>query len=103
MFYVIALLFGLAIGSFLNVVIYRLPRHESLAHPGSHCPNCETAIKWYDNIPVVSWLVLRGRCRSCAQPIAVRYPIVEAITGIGFALRRGVSASPGRRWLAASS
>jgi leader peptidase (prepilin peptidase) / N-methyltransferase len=86
MLYVIALLFGLTIGSFLNVVIYRLPRRESLARPSSHCPNCNTAIKWYDNVPVVSWAVLRGRCRSCAEPIALRYPIVEAITGVGFAV-----------------
>lgn len=83
---VIALLFGLAIGSFLNVVIYRLPRRESLARPGSHCPSCDSAIRWYDNIPVVSWLVLRGRCRTCAEPIAVRYLMVEAITAVGFAL-----------------
>ena len=60
MLYVIALLFGLAIGSFLNVVIYRLPRRESLSRPGSHCPNCDTAIKWYDNIPVVSWVAPSG-------------------------------------------
>ncbi len=83
---VIALLFGLTIGSFLNVVIYRLPRHESLSRPGSHCPNCNTAIRWYDNIPVVSWVILRARCRKCGRPIAIRYPIVEAMTGIGFAL-----------------
>jgi leader peptidase (prepilin peptidase)/N-methyltransferase len=83
---VIALVFGLVIGSFLNDVIYRLPRRESLSHPSSHCPNCNTAINWYDNIPVVSWLVLRGKCRSCAQSIAVRYPVVESVTGVGFAL-----------------
>lgn len=85
-FIVIGLLFGLAIGSFLNVVIYRLPRRESLSHPGSHCPKCNAAIRWYDNIPVASWVTLRGRCRNCSQPIASRYPIVEAITGVGFAL-----------------
>jgi leader peptidase (prepilin peptidase) / N-methyltransferase len=83
---VIALLFGLTIGSFLNVVIYRLPRKESLSRPASHCPRCDTAIKWYDNVPVASWIALRGRCRSCGQPIAIRYPIVESMTGIGFAL-----------------
>jgi leader peptidase (prepilin peptidase)/N-methyltransferase len=82
----IALLLGLAIGSFLNVVIYRLPRRESLAHPGSHCPNCNTAIRWYDNVPVVSWLVLRGKCRDCSQRISARYLIVELVTGAGFAL-----------------
>ena len=69
--YVLLVLFGLVIGSFLNVVIYRLPRHESLVRPGSHCPRCGTAIRWYDNVPVVSWLLLRGRCRDCgAQDLA---------------------------------
>lgn len=83
--YVFSALFGLVLGSFLNVVIYRLPRHESLVKPGSHCPRCGTAIHWYQNIPVVSWLVLRGRCRSCNEPISIRYPLVEALTGITFA------------------
>lgn len=82
--YVVALLFGLAIGSFLNVVIYRVPRHESLVRPGSHCPNCEAAIRWYDNLPVVSWLVLRGRCRDCGARISPRYIGVEALTGALF-------------------
>ena len=84
--YAFSLLFGLVLGSFLNVVIYRLPLHESLARPGSHCPKCGTAIHWYDNVPVVSWLVLRGKCRSCQAPIAIRYVLVEAITGIAFLL-----------------
>lgn len=79
-----SLLFGLVIGSFLNVVIYRVPRRESLVRPGSHCPGCGMAIRWHDNIPVLSWLLLRGRCRGCGQPIAIRYPLVEALTGIGF-------------------
>jgi leader peptidase (prepilin peptidase) / N-methyltransferase len=74
------LICGLTIGSFLNVVVYRLPRHESLATPGSHCPNCGTPVKPYDNVPVVSWLLLRGRCRSCATPISLRYPAVELLT-----------------------
>jgi leader peptidase (prepilin peptidase)/N-methyltransferase len=78
----IALLFGLVIGSFLNVVIYRLPRRESLATPGSHCPSCGAGVKPYDNIPVVSWLLLRGKCRSCSAPISPRYPLVEALTGV---------------------
>lgn len=84
--YASSLVFGLILGSFLNVVIHRLPRRESLVRPGSHCPQCGADIRWYDNIPVVSWLVLRGRCRSCAVRISSRYPLVEAITGVAFAL-----------------
>src|SRR5215204_4542393 len=72
--------FGLIIGSFLNVVAYRLPRGESVVFPASHCPSCDTPIKPYDNVPVLSWLVLRGRCRSCHKAISARYPIVEAVT-----------------------
>jgi leader peptidase (prepilin peptidase) / N-methyltransferase len=72
--------FGLIIGSFLNVVAYRLPRGESVAFPASHCPSCDTPIKPYDNVPVLSWLWLRGRCRSCHTSISARYPIVEAVT-----------------------
>ncbi len=71
---------GLIIGSFLNVVAYRLPRGESVAFPASHCPSCETPIKPYDNVPVLSWLWLRGRCRSCHTSISARYPLVEALT-----------------------
>lgn len=74
-------LFGLAFGSFGNVVIWRLPRGESLSHPASHCPKCEMAIRWYDNIPVASWLLLRGKCRGCGEPISVRYPLVELLSG----------------------
>ena len=77
--------FGLIIGSFLNVVAYRLPARMSLSLPASHCPGCETPIKPYDNIPLLSWLLLRGKCRSCAQPIAARYPLVEALTAVLFA------------------
>jgi leader peptidase (prepilin peptidase)/N-methyltransferase len=76
----IVALAGLSVGSFLNVVIYRLPRHESLVSPGSHCPGCGTAIKAYDNVPVLGWLKLRGHCRSCKAWISPRYPIVEATT-----------------------
>jgi leader peptidase (prepilin peptidase)/N-methyltransferase len=79
-----SLLLGLVIGSFLNVVIYRVPRRESLVRPASHCPGCGMAIRSYDNIPVVSWLLLRGRCRSCHSPISARYPLVECITGAAF-------------------
>jgi leader peptidase (prepilin peptidase)/N-methyltransferase len=81
-FFITAL--GLVIGSFLNVCIYRLPRNESVAWPGSHCTTCNRALSWYENIPVASWVVLGGRCRTCRQPIAMRYPIVEAITGALF-------------------
>jgi leader peptidase (prepilin peptidase)/N-methyltransferase len=83
---VLAALGGLIIGSFLNVVAYRLPRGESLAHPPSRCPSCDAPVKPYDNIPVLSWLLLRGRCRSCGAPISPRYPIVEALTGVLYAL-----------------
>jgi leader peptidase (prepilin peptidase)/N-methyltransferase len=82
---VVAGLFGLLIGSFLNVVIYRVPRRESLVAPGSRCPTCETSIRPYDNVPVLSWLILRGRCRSCAGSISPRYPAVELVTGLLFA------------------
>ena len=71
---------GLIFGSFLNVVAYRLPRGESLATPASRCPGCRAAIKSYDNVPVLSWLLLRGRCRSCGESIAWRYPLVELTT-----------------------
>jgi leader peptidase (prepilin peptidase)/N-methyltransferase len=77
---------GLIVGSFLNVVAYRLPRGESLAHPPSHCPSCDQPIKPYDNIPVLSWLLLRGRCRNCKAPISPRYPLVELTTGTLWAL-----------------
>ena len=77
-----AFLFGLVFGSFGNVVIWRLPRGESLSHPGSHCPGCDTPIRWYDNVPLLSWLVLRGRCRTCGMPISPRYPLVELLSGV---------------------
>jgi leader peptidase (prepilin peptidase)/N-methyltransferase len=71
---------GAIVGSFLNVVVYRLPRHESLITPASHCPGCGTPVKPYDNVPVLSWLLLRGHCRSCGVSISVRYPLVEFAT-----------------------
>src|SRR5437762_6243836 len=77
---------GCVIGSFLNVVIHRVPREESIVFPNSRCPECGTAIKPYDNVPVVSYLWLRGRCRQCRAPISRRYPAVEALTGLLFAL-----------------
>jgi leader peptidase (prepilin peptidase)/N-methyltransferase len=74
--------FGAVFGSFLNVVVYRLPRHESLVTPASHCPRCGTPVKPYDNIPILSWLLLRGHCRSCGTSISPRYPLVEALTAV---------------------
>jgi len=70
--------FGSLIGSFLNVVVYRLPRGQSVVTGGSHCPRCTSPIKWHDNLPIVGWLMLDGRCRSCGLPIATRYPLVES-------------------------
>ncbi len=70
-------LLGLCVGSFLNVVIYRLPRGMSLSRPASHCTKCDYQLKWYDNVPVVSWVMLGGRCRKCREPISIRYTVVE--------------------------
>lgn len=75
--YVLSGILGLCVGSFLNVVIYRLPRKMSLAHPGSHCTACNYSLKWYDNVPVLSWLILGGKCRRCRAPISLRYTVVE--------------------------
>ncbi|MDY0088060.1 MAG: prepilin peptidase [Coriobacteriia bacterium] len=75
-------IFGLLTGSFANVVIWRFPRGESVVSPPSACPRCMAQIQWYDNIPVVSWLVLRGRCRECGEPISPRYPAVELLCGV---------------------
>ena len=77
---------GGAVGSFLNVVIYRLPAGISLIQPGSHCPACKTPIRWFDNVPIFGWLILRGRCRDCRAKISARYPIIEAVTAGTFAL-----------------
>lgn len=77
---------GACIGSFLNVVIYRIPEGLSLLHPPSRCPQCHTKLKAYDNVPILGWLWLKGRCRYCAHPIAARYPLIEAATGILFVL-----------------
>ncbi len=79
-------LLGLAIGSFLNVCIYRIPRKESIIHPRSRCPSCHHLIPWYYNIPVLSWMILRGRCAYCKAPISLRYPVVETWTGVTFYL-----------------
>ncbi len=86
---------GLAVGSFLNVVIYRVPRGESVVTPRSFCPECKTPIRERDNIPVVSWIVLRGRCRSCQTPISKQYPMVELACGALFA---GTAARFGYQW-----
>ncbi|MCW2671716.1 MAG: prepilin signal peptidase PulO-like peptidase [Frankiales bacterium] len=82
---VVCALLGLAIGSFLNVVVWRVPRGESVVSPPSACPTCDHPIRNRDNVPVVGWLVLQGRCRDCQSPISVRYPLVEAATGALFA------------------
>lgn len=79
---VFAFVFGLALGSFLNVCIYRIPLKKSIVHPPSSCPNCGAGIRFYDNIPVISYIVLLGRCRHCRAPISFRYPLVELITGL---------------------
>ena len=71
---------GLFVGSFLNVVIYRVPREESVVTPRSHCPGCDTQLTWYENVPVASWVALRGRCRTCSSPVSARYPVVELLT-----------------------
>lgn len=96
---------GLLVGSFLNVVVWRVPRGESVVHPPSACPRCGHRIRPWDNVPVVSWLALRGRCRDCGTPIAARYPAVELATGVVFvlvAVRFGVSWSlPAFLYLAA--
>jgi leader peptidase (prepilin peptidase)/N-methyltransferase len=91
----IAFTLGLLVGSFLNVVIYRLPRGESVIHPGSHCPHCQAAIRPWENVPVLSYLWLRGRCRQCSVRISARYPAIEFLTGCVFlalALRFGFQA-----------
>jgi leader peptidase (prepilin peptidase)/N-methyltransferase len=90
---------GLIFGSFLNVVAYRLPRGESLARPASRCPGCNTPIKPYDNVPVLSWLALRGRCRSCKTAIAWRYPLVELATALLLALTVVVLGANENVWL----
>ncbi len=80
----VAVLVGAVIGSFLNVCIHRLPLRESIVRPGSRCPQCKTAIAWYDNIPILSYLWLRGRCRTCRALLGWRYPLVEALNAAGY-------------------
>lgn len=76
----IAAVLGLSVGSFLNVCIHRLPRRESIAYPASRCPTCGRPLRWSDNVPVVSWLLLRGKCAGCKAPISIRYPVIEIVT-----------------------
>jgi leader peptidase (prepilin peptidase) / N-methyltransferase len=83
---IVLALAGLCIGSFLNVCIHRLPLKQSVVHPGSRCPDCGYALRWYDNVPVLSYAALRGRCRSCARPISLQYPLVEIATAVIFVL-----------------
>jgi len=89
-----AFLYGIVIGSFLNVLIHRLPQGKSIIKPGSHCPNCGAPIAFYDNIPLISYLILRGKCRNCKSSISYQYPLVEGITGalfVIFYLKSGLS------------
>src|SRR5262245_30386832 len=76
--------FGCLVGSFLNVCIYRMPRGLSIVSPPSHCPHCGYSIPWYRNVPLITWLMLRGRCANCREPISARYFIVELLTGLAF-------------------
>jgi len=82
MWYIVSIIFGAMVGSFLNVCIFRLPKEESIIWPGSHCPCCNKPIKFYDNIPLVSYILLRGKCRHCKKPISFQYPLIEGITAL---------------------
>ena len=96
MLYVISIIVGALIGSFLNVCIFRLPKGESIVWPGSHCPHCGKPIRGYDNIPILSYILLMGKCRECRGPISVQYPFVEGVTALGSLLlmtRFGLSLS----------
>ena len=79
-------IFGLLIGSFLNVVIFRVPKGESISFPASHCQSCNTPLKWYHNIPLFSWILLRGKCAFCAEPISKQYPVIEFINALIYLL-----------------
>jgi leader peptidase (prepilin peptidase)/N-methyltransferase len=83
MWIVVSIIFGAIVGSFLNVCICRIPRGESIVTPGSHCPFCKNPIRFYDNIPLVSYFLLRGKCRHCDAPISLQYPLVEGVTALG--------------------
>lgn len=84
--YILSFLIGAIIGSFLNVCIYRIPKGESIIFPPSHCPFCKAGIRFYDNIPIISYIILRGRCRQCKSHISYRYPLVEFINAAGYLL-----------------
>ncbi|WP_028575249.1 prepilin peptidase [Desulfonatronovibrio hydrogenovorans] len=94
LFYLAALILGLCLGSFYNVCIHRYLTGESIVWPGSHCPGCRTPLSWRENIPLISYIILRGKCRSCSSPISFRYPLVEAISGI-LALLLAIRFGPG--------
>ena len=79
---IVVFVFGIIIGSFLNVLIYRIPKGESIAYPASKCQSCQTPLKWYHNIPIFSWIFLRGKCGFCGEKISIQYPLIELITGI---------------------
>lgn len=83
---ILIFIYGLIIGSFLNVCIYRIPREESIAFPSSHCPTCDTSLKWYDNIPLVSYIFLRGKCRYCRTKISIKYPMIELLNALIYLL-----------------
>lgn len=82
--YSASILFGLVVGSFLNVLIVRLPQNLSIVKPGSHCPKCQHAVRWYDNIPLLSYWLLKGKCRFCGEAISIRYPVIEVLTALLF-------------------
>lgn len=86
LFPILNFIFGTVVGSFLNVVIYRLPRNESIINPPSHCPSCGKRLAWYDLVPILSFIILRGKCRYCGAKISLKYPLIEAITGLTFVL-----------------
>jgi len=79
---IVVFLFGISIGSFLNVIIHRIPKEESIVFPASHCPKCNKSLKWYHNIPLFSWIFLKGKCAFCKESISFRYPIIEFINGM---------------------
>ncbi|MDD5674091.1 MAG: prepilin peptidase, partial [Chitinivibrionales bacterium] len=89
--------FGLILGSFFNVLIYRLPRNESILWPSSHCPHCNRKIRAFENIPLVSFLLLRGKCRGCEHPISLQYPLVECATGIALVIAGSILLGPEMR------
>lgn len=98
MLFTVSFIFGALIGSFLNVCILRIPTGKSIAFPPSHCPKCEAPIKWYDNLPILSYFILRGKCRSCREPFSFRYPMVEFLTAM-FSLAAMIKFGPSPAYL----